>query len=180
MARLFHVKRKQAASAPGTVEYAGEKKVDKVTISVIDYDEGQIDERQVETVTDCLPYHDKPSVTWINIDGLHETDSILELGQHFGIHSLVLEDIVNTSQRPKLTAAASRPVRRSKSAAPRQAVASTSAVPSATSTRSSGPSASTRTDCLPSGAVAINASGSAKCDSTQAWAGGRSARELRP
>jgi magnesium transporter len=40
-------------------------------------------------------------VTWINIDGLHQLDIIEKVGQHFNIHPLVLEDIVNTGQRPK-------------------------------------------------------------------------------
>jgi magnesium transporter len=41
-------------------------------------------------------------VTWINIDGLHEVDSIEKLGKHFDLHPLVLEDILNTAQRPKV------------------------------------------------------------------------------
>jgi len=41
-------------------------------------------------------------VTWINVDGVHDPDIIDSFGDHFGIHPLVLEDIMNTSQRPKL------------------------------------------------------------------------------
>jgi hypothetical protein len=41
-------------------------------------------------------------VTWINIDGLHEVDVIEKMGKNFGLHPLVLEDIVHTEQRPKM------------------------------------------------------------------------------
>ena len=47
------------------------------------------------------PFKDKPTVTWINIDGLQEVGIIEKIGAHFGIHPLVLEDILHTGQRPK-------------------------------------------------------------------------------
>ena len=51
---------------------------------------------------DCFPYKNKSTVTWINIDGIHRVDIIESIGKHFGVHSLVLEDILNTGQRPKM------------------------------------------------------------------------------
>jgi magnesium transporter len=88
--------------APGTLVHVGEKRVDKVGIRVIDYDEQNIEERELETVDDCFPYKDKPTVTWINIDGLHEVDVVEKIGKNFELHPLVLEDIVHTEQRPKM------------------------------------------------------------------------------
>ena len=41
-------------------------------------------------------------VTWINVDGLQEVDIIKKVGEEFNLHSLVLEDIANTGQRPKI------------------------------------------------------------------------------
>jgi len=102
MAKHFRIGPRKAAQPPGTVEFVGEKKVEKVSISVIDYDADRLEEKQVETIAECLPYLDNPSVTWINIDGLHETDMLKELGERLGLHPLVLEDIVNAHQRPKL------------------------------------------------------------------------------
>ncbi len=55
----------------------------------------------LEDIEEAFPPKDFPTVTWINIDGLHEIDTIEKVGQHFNIHPLVLEDIVNTGQRPK-------------------------------------------------------------------------------
>jgi len=50
----------------------------------------------------CFPFKDTPTVTWINIDGLHQVDIIEKLGKHFSLHPLILEDIVSTEQRPKM------------------------------------------------------------------------------
>jgi magnesium transporter len=47
-------------------------------------------------------FKDKPTVTWINIDGIHQVEIIEKIGTYFGIHSLILEDIMNTGQRPKM------------------------------------------------------------------------------
>jgi magnesium transporter len=103
MPRLVRRKSKQKAGlVPGTMVYTGEKKVDNVRIRIIDYDETQLEEKEAETVEECFPFKDKPTVTWINIDGLHDLELIAKIGRQFGLHPLVLEDIVNTEQRPKL------------------------------------------------------------------------------
>jgi magnesium transporter len=81
--------------------HIGEKKVDKVRITVIDYDEGRCEEKVVERVEDCLSYRDKKSVTWINVDGIHQVEVMESFGKCFGLHPLVMEDILNTDQRPK-------------------------------------------------------------------------------
>jgi magnesium transporter len=73
MPRFVMRKAKQKAGLiPGTLVYVMEKKVEKVRISIIDYDETQLEEREVETIEECFPFKDKPTVSWINIDGLHE------------------------------------------------------------------------------------------------------------
>jgi len=103
MPRLF-MKRatQQLGLTPGTLVHIGEKKIEKVRIRIIDYDETQLEEKEVKTVEECFPFKDKPTITWINIDGLHDIEVIEKIGRHFGLHPLVLEDIVNTEQRPKL------------------------------------------------------------------------------
>jgi magnesium transporter len=103
MPRLVRRKSRQKAGlVPGTLVYTGEKKVEKVRIRIIDYDETQLEEKEVATVEECFPFKDKPTVTWINIDGLHDLGVIEKIGKQFGLHPLVMEDIVNTGQRPKL------------------------------------------------------------------------------
>ena len=94
--------RQKVGLTPGTLVHVGERKVEKARITIIDYDEAQIEEKEVETVEECFPFRDSPSVTWINIDGVHDLEQVEKIGKYFNIHPLVLEDIVNTGQRPKL------------------------------------------------------------------------------
>jgi len=71
-------------------------------ITVMDYDEAHLEEKQVGSVEECFVYKDSPTVTWINIDGLRDAEAIDKLGARFGLHPLILEDILNTSERPKI------------------------------------------------------------------------------
>lgn len=99
---LFGKKRsKKAGLPPGTLVHIGEKKLAKPKITLLDYDENNFEEKEVKKVEECFPFKDTPTVTWINVDGLHETSVIEKLGQRFDFHPLILEDILNTDQRPK-------------------------------------------------------------------------------
>ncbi|UCH71975.1 MAG: magnesium/cobalt transporter CorA [Thermoplasmatales archaeon] len=102
MVKFIKKSSKTAGLPPGALIHIGEKKIEKVKISVIDYSIGKFDEKEVKNVEECFPSVKKPSVTWINVDGLHDLDVIEKLGNCFDIHPLVLEDIVNTNQRPKM------------------------------------------------------------------------------
>jgi magnesium transporter len=82
--------------------HVGEKKVDKILISVIDYDPEKIDSRILLTVEKAFPFKDSPTISWLNVTGLHEIKILEKLGKKFQIHPLVMEDILNTEQRPKV------------------------------------------------------------------------------
>jgi len=92
---------KKAGLPPGTVVFVGEQKVEEIRITLIDYDENQYNEREIENIEDSFPYKDSSSISWINIDGVHQVDVIEKLGAHFVLHPLLQEDVVNTHQRPK-------------------------------------------------------------------------------
>jgi magnesium transporter len=102
MPRLIERTSKKAGLPPGTLVHIGEKKMDKARITVIDYDEAQFQEIEASTAEDCFPFKDKPTVTWINIEGIHQVELLEGIGGRFGLHPLVLEDILNTGQRPKV------------------------------------------------------------------------------
>lgn len=93
---------KKSGLPPGTLVHIGDKKMEKTRITLIDYDESQFQEKEVKMVEECFPFKDKPTITWINIDGIHQIEVIEKIGQHFGVHPLILEDILNTDQRPKM------------------------------------------------------------------------------
>ena len=93
---------KKPGLAPGTLVHVGERKIEKTRIRAIEFDEETISEREFETIEESLPSHEKHKVTWINIDGLHDVGVMEKIGKHFGLHSLVMEDILHTDQRPKM------------------------------------------------------------------------------
>jgi magnesium transporter len=100
MARLIKRRTRKVGQPPGSLVFVGERKAERVTVSVIDYDAERCDEREA-SAAECRPLHDTETVSWINVDGLHDTDVLVQLGEGFGLHPLVLEDIANTDQRPK-------------------------------------------------------------------------------
>jgi magnesium transporter len=102
MPRPIKKRSKKAGLPPGTLVHIGEQKAERVKITVIDYDEGRLQEEEIGTVEECFPFKDKPTVTWINVDGIHQVEILELLGDCFGLHPLVLEDILNTDQRPKM------------------------------------------------------------------------------
>jgi len=93
--------RKKAGSPPGTLVHIGEKKAEKVRITYLDYNEQNFKEKQVSNIEECFPFKDTQTITWINIDGIHDVDVIEKIGKHFDLHTLILEDVLNTTQRPK-------------------------------------------------------------------------------
>ena len=101
MPRFIKKQLRKAGTSPGTLIHIGEQKVDETQMTLIDYDEEHLQERVLDGIEEAFPLKDLPTVTWINIDGLHQLDIIEKVGQHFNVHPLVLEDIVNTGQRPK-------------------------------------------------------------------------------
>lgn len=102
MVRFMGKISKKVGLPPGSLVHIGEIKAERVRIQIIDYDEEDIAERDLGSVEECLPYLTRPTTTWINIDGIHDVELIRKTGEIFDLHPLILEDILNTEQRPKL------------------------------------------------------------------------------
>ncbi len=102
MVKLVKERSKKAGLPPGSLVHVGEKKIAESRITLIDYDEGHFEERQVQQVEKCFRFRETPTVTWINVEGLHQVEILEKLGESYGFHPLVLEDILNTDQRPKM------------------------------------------------------------------------------
>ncbi|MCB9799614.1 MAG: magnesium/cobalt transporter CorA [Candidatus Omnitrophica bacterium] len=93
--------KKAAFLAPGSLVYVGQERQTPVRLSVVDYTEQEVEERKIEKIEDAFSYKDRKSVSWINVDGVHNVDWVERLGAQYDIHPLVMEDIVQTNQRPK-------------------------------------------------------------------------------
>jgi magnesium transporter len=100
--KIARPKAKKIGLAPGTLIYTGEKPELPVKISVIDYFGEYFSEKEVNNVEEVFSLKKTDSKSWINIDGIHHLKTIEAIGNNFDVHPLVLEDILHTSQRPKL------------------------------------------------------------------------------
>ncbi len=102
MTRTQKYRKKKPGLSPGSLVLVGEQKVDTVKITLFDYDQEHIEEKIVSNVEDCFSYRNNNRNTWINVDGLHDTEVIRKLGDLFSIHPLSQEDILDTANRPKI------------------------------------------------------------------------------
>lgn len=93
---------KKIGMPPGTLIHVGERKTDRVRLRLMDYNETGFEEKELANIEEAFLYKEKPSVTWINIDGLHDVDIIARIGDKFDLHPLIMEDILHTDQRPKM------------------------------------------------------------------------------
>ena len=101
MSRFSHRGLKKVGSSPGTLVHVGERKLDKVRLSVMRYTSDSLIERTLDAVEEGLDLVKQGATTWINIDGTHDVSLMENIGRRQGIHPLTLEDVLNTTQRPK-------------------------------------------------------------------------------
>lgn len=92
----------RAGLPPGTLIYVGKKKTEKSEFELIQYDEKTIESFTSKATDEILERLDPAKRNWINLDGLHNVEMIKDLGNHFNLSPLLLEDVLNTEQRPKL------------------------------------------------------------------------------
>ncbi len=102
MPRINHRRSRKAGLPPGSLIHIGDKKAERTKITIIDYDAETFQERESKSIDECCALKDTSTITWINVDGVHDSQLISELGTRFGVHPLILEDIMTTAQRPKM------------------------------------------------------------------------------
>ncbi|WP_026838463.1 magnesium/cobalt transporter CorA [Gillisia sp. JM1] len=88
--------------APGTVAYVGRKESAEIKVEVIDYNKVNYERFIFDNVEATFKFENEENITWINVDGLSNTAEIEKLGKYYKLHPLIIEDIVNTNQRPKI------------------------------------------------------------------------------
>lgn len=92
---------KPVGAPPGSIIYTGEQSNEKVAITLIEYNENEFIEETFEHFDHCFSRCKDEMTKWINVDGIHKTEVIEQIGKLFSIHPLTLEDIANPDQRPK-------------------------------------------------------------------------------
>jgi magnesium transporter len=99
--KLVQKRSKKTGLPPGTLVHIGERKPERVTVTIFRYGSTSCEEQQVEHL-DRLSAPADDTVMWINVGGVHRVDVVETLGRQFSLHPLLLEDVANTDQRPKL------------------------------------------------------------------------------
>jgi len=96
------VKNTSVNQIPGQVTYVGNKLTEATAVEIINFDKQKVSREDSNNVENAFQYKGNNNITWININGLNHTQEIEKLGKHFSLHPLIIEDIVNTQQRPKI------------------------------------------------------------------------------
>lgn len=86
----------------GSLVYIGERKTEHAAITLIEYGTDGIEESCFVDLAACRACTPQGPKLWLNVHGLHEPEIMQEIGKRFQLHPLVLEDILNTDQRPKI------------------------------------------------------------------------------
>jgi magnesium transporter len=100
MARFLIDRSKKLGVAPGTPVFIGKQKVEKTTIHLMDYTNKVIVEEHYDTPEPLTGLNKTETFSWINVCGLHDEPLIAKIGEQFELHNLLIEDVLNTGQRP--------------------------------------------------------------------------------
>lgn len=101
MSQSFNSASEKSGMPPGSLVHVGEVLETESRISVIDFNHDYLEEPDIQSVDELLQFRKKETVTWVNMEGLKNVEIMKSIGELFDIHPLVLEDILNTHQRPK-------------------------------------------------------------------------------
>lgn len=101
MKKRRHAHNKKTGLPPGSLVHTGDVKTLNITLSVFRYNADRIEEHSIHSLSE-LDTDTGNDILWLNVHGLHDPALMAAIGQRFGLHPLVLEDILNTDQRPKV------------------------------------------------------------------------------
>lgn len=101
MARYTRKREEEIGLSPNALVFRGVKKVEQVSMQLIDYSQDEVTRQDIHTVADLLPMKDTRQFVWLNINGLHDATMMECIGQTFNIPLNVLSDIMNPEIRPK-------------------------------------------------------------------------------
>lgn len=92
---------KKAGLGPGSLIHIGNTYTENSKITLARYDENSLVEKEIRSAADLREEKDMPGVLWVNIYGLQDVHLLEEIGVLFGLHPLIMEDILSTDQRPR-------------------------------------------------------------------------------
>ncbi len=102
MARFVTKKKEEIGRSPYELYFRGERKMDEVLLRLIDFDGENLQESVVDTVKQVITLQKEETVTWFNVDGLHNAELMDEIAKAFELDNLILADVMNVNSRPKV------------------------------------------------------------------------------
>lgn len=102
MARFIKKRKQEIGLSPDDLLFRGERKVENILLRIIDFDAKSLEEKTIQTVKEVVKYQQTSTVTWLNIDGLHNAATMQEIGDEFDLENFILADVMNTQARPKV------------------------------------------------------------------------------
>lgn len=102
MPKSFRKMARKAGMPPGSLVYTGDTGDLPAKITITRYNDQDFEEEKFAQLTECPLVTDPAMVTWINVNGISQVKNLEKLGECFKIHPLVLEDILEVGQRPKV------------------------------------------------------------------------------
>ncbi len=102
MARFVNKRKEEIGMSPDDMTFRGKKKMDNVLVRIIDFDAKTLEEKNLEDLNEILSYQKKNTVTWLNVDGLHDTELIQEISRVFEFDTLVMADVMDVNSRPSI------------------------------------------------------------------------------
>ncbi len=99
MSRFVKKRKEHIGLSPDDISFRGEKKMDQVILRLVDFDAEHLEETKIKAVEDILPYRKKSTVTWFNIDGLHDSSVIEAIAEGFEFDTLVLAEVMDIHTR---------------------------------------------------------------------------------
>ena len=102
MARFIKKRKQEIGLSPDDLLFRGKKKANEVLLRIIDFDENTLEEDAINAVREALKYKEKDSVTWLNVDGLHNAAIMKEIASTFDLDTLVLAEVMHTQARSRV------------------------------------------------------------------------------
>ncbi len=103
MARFLKKQKEEVGTSPDHLFFRGVPKIDRVGMRIIDYTNDSHKESNINKIEEVLPFINQDSVTWLNIDGLHDTAVMKDISKLLNFELLMLADAMNTIARPTVT-----------------------------------------------------------------------------
>lgn len=99
-ANLFRKRYTKVGARPGTLVIPKESPPPK--ISSIHYSDSEYRTSSVDSVDQLKQACQEGEITWVDIQGFGDRSIMRKIGTIFNLHPLLLEDVVNVPQRPKV------------------------------------------------------------------------------